>query len=108
MGSGAWSKIFVLNPCNGEHGSLLCIQGQAIRQAKTRKVMMMKKLVNEVAEKFNGKILDDSSVRFSFGDDGYCLMDCTIYAVTEDGVFLPGFKKVKSLLAVENFVAARA
>lgn len=37
MGSGAWSKIFVLNPCSGEHSSLLCIQGQAIRQAKNKK-----------------------------------------------------------------------
>lgn len=69
---------------------------------------MMKKLVNEVAAKFNGKILDDSGVKFSFGDDDYCLTDGTIYAVTEDGVFLPGFKKVKSLLSVENFVAARS
>ena len=70
--------------------------------------MKMSKLINEVAAKFNGKIIDGSSVKFSFGEDGYCLTNGTIYAVTEDGVFLPGFKKVKSLLAVENFVAARA
>lgn len=68
----------------------------------------MEKLVNEVAAKFNGKVIDDSGVKFSFGDDDYCLTDGTLYAVTEDGIFLPGFKKVKSLLAVENFVAARA
>ena len=68
----------------------------------------MKNLINEVTAKFNGKNIDGSSVKFSFGDDDYCLTDGTIYAVTEDGVFLPGFKKVKSLLAVENFVAERA
>jgi hypothetical protein len=68
----------------------------------------MGKLVNEVAAKFNGKIIDDTSVAFSFGDDRYCLTDGTVYAVADDGAFLPGFKKVKSLLAVENFVASRA
>lgn len=68
----------------------------------------MKKLVNQVSAKFNGHITDDTSVKFSFGDDLYCLTDGTIYAVTDDGDFLPGFKKVKSLLAVENFVAERS
>lgn len=51
MGSGAWAKIFVLNPCNGEHGSLLCIQVQAIRQAKKRKVVMMR-LTYQVQAKY--------------------------------------------------------
>ena len=67
----------------------------------------MSKLVNQVAAKFNGHIIDGASVKFSFGDDNYCLTDGIIYAVTDDGDFLPGFKKVKSLLAIENFVAAR-
>lgn len=68
----------------------------------------MKELVNQVSAKFNGYIAGDTSVKFSFGDDNYCLTDGTIYAVTDDGELLPGFKKVKSLLAVENFVAARS
>ncbi len=70
--------------------------------------MKMKSLINDVAAKFNGYITDEVSVKFSFGDDDYCLTDGTIYAVTDDGAFLPGFKKVKSLLAVENFLAARS
>ena len=70
--------------------------------------MKMSKLINEVAAKFKGNVVDDVSVKFSFGNDDYFLTDCTIYAVTDDGELLPGFKKVKSLLSVENFVAARA
>ena len=63
-------------------------------------------LINKVANKFNStKVLFDS-VSFSFGEDDYCLTGGTLYAVV-DGQFLPGFKKVKTLLAVENFVAAR-
>lgn len=61
MGAGAWSKIFVLNPCNGEQCSLLCIQGQAIRQAKTRKVMMMNVFGNVKTAKHSyevGTIID--------------------------------------------------
>ena len=53
MGSGAWSKIFELNHCNGEHSSLLCIQWQAIRQAKTRKVMMMSAYVIKEVQGMN-------------------------------------------------------
>lgn len=67
----------------------------------------MSKLVKQVAEKFNGKILSDDTVKFSFGDDDYCLTDGTIYAEVE-GQFMPGFKKVRGLLAVEHFVAERA
>ena len=68
----------------------------------------MKKLIKQVADKFNGKIISDDTVDFSFGDDAYCLTDGTLYATLDDGSFLPGFKKVRSLLAVENFVAERA
>ena len=68
----------------------------------------MNKLVKVVAEKFNGKIISDDSVEFNFGDDKYCLTDGTVYAVTDCGDFLPGFKKVRGLLAVETFVAARS
>ena len=66
----------------------------------------MNKLINQVAEKFNVTLISNDSVKFSFGEDDYCLTDGTLYA-TCDGTFLPGFKKVKSLLQVENFVAAR-
>lgn len=68
----------------------------------------MSKLVNQVAAKFNGEIIDAASVKFSFGDDCYCLADGILYTMADDGSFLPGYKKVKSLLAVENFVAARS
>jgi hypothetical protein len=68
----------------------------------------MKKLIKQVSEKFNGKITSDDTVNFSFGEDDYCLTDGTLYAVLEDGTFLPGFKKVRGLLAVEHFVAERA
>lgn len=68
----------------------------------------MKNLVNQVAEKFNGTIIFDDTVNFSFGEDDYCLTDGTLYATLDDGTFLPGFKKVRSLRAVENFVAERA
>lgn len=64
-------------------------------------------LINKVASKFNVTPTNSDSVSFSFGEDDYCLTDGTLYAVC-DGQFLPGFKKVKTLLAVENFVAARA
>lgn len=67
----------------------------------------MSKLVKQVAEKFGGKILSDDTVKFSFGDDDYCLTDGTIYAEV-DGQFLAGFKKVRGLLAVEHFVSERA
>ena len=67
----------------------------------------MKTLINKVAEKFNVKPQSATSINFSFGDDDYCLTDGTLYAVC-DGQFLPGFKKVKSIKALENFVAARA
>ena len=63
-------------------------------------------LINKVAIKFNTTATNNDSVSFSFGEDDYCLTDGTLYAVV-DGKFLPGFKKVKSLLAVENFVSAR-
>ena len=63
-------------------------------------------LINKVANKFNVTATNEYSVSFSFGEDDYCLTDGTLYA-TVDGQFLPGFKKVKTLLAVENFVAAR-
>lgn len=68
----------------------------------------MKNLIKQVADKFNGKIISDDTVDFAFGDDTYCLTDGTLYATLDDGSFLPGFKKVRSLLAVENFVAERA
>ena len=67
----------------------------------------MKTLINKVAEKFNVKPLSSDSIKFSFGEDDYCLTDGTLYVVV-DGQFLPGFKKVKTMLALENFVAARA
>jgi hypothetical protein len=63
-------------------------------------------LINKVANKFSAKEINNDSINFSFGEDDYCLTDGTLYAVCE-GQFLPGFKKVKTLLAVENFVAAR-
>lgn len=63
-------------------------------------------LINKVAKKFNVTPINNDSVSFSFGEDDYCLTDGTLYAVF-DGQFLPGFKKVKTILAVENFVAAR-
>lgn len=66
----------------------------------------MTTLLNQVAAKFNVKPLNNDTVKFSFGEDDYCLTDGTLYA-TADDKFLPGFKKVKSLLQVENFVAAR-
>ena len=68
----------------------------------------MNNLVNKVAEKFNGTIINDDTVKFSFGEDTYCLTDGTIYATMDDGAFLPGCTKVRGLLAVEHFVAARA
>lgn len=68
----------------------------------------MNKLIKQVAEKFNGTIISDDTVKFSFGEDDYCLTDGTLYATLEDGSFLPGFKKVRGLLAVEHFVAERA
>lgn len=67
----------------------------------------MKALINKVTEKFNVTPTSDNSISFSFGEDDYCLTDGTLYAVC-DGKFLPGFKKVKSMLTLENFVSARA
>ena len=67
----------------------------------------MKTLINKVADKFNAKPADENSISFSFGDDDYCLTDGTLYAVC-DGQFLPGFKKVKTMRSLENFVSARA
>lgn len=66
----------------------------------------MTSLVNKVAAKFNVKPNNSDSINFSFGEDDYCLTDGTLYA-TCDGHFLPGFKKVKTMLALENFVSAR-
>ena len=67
----------------------------------------MTTLINKVAEKFNVAPTSAYSISFSFGDDDYCLTDGTLYAVC-DGQFLPGFKKVKTMKALENFVSARA
>ena len=66
----------------------------------------MTTLIDKVATKFNVTPTSADSVSFSFGEDDYMLTDGTLYA-TCDGQLLPGFKKVKSLLAVENFVASR-
>lgn len=66
----------------------------------------MTTLINKVAAKFNVTPLNNDSISFSFGEDDYCLTDGTLYAVCE-GQFLPGFKKVKTMLALENFVSAR-
>ena len=66
----------------------------------------MNALINKVAAKFKASATNQDSVTFSFGEDDYCLTDGTLYA-TVDGKFLPGFKKVKTLKAVENFVADR-
>ena len=66
----------------------------------------MSTLIKQVSKKFNVNPISVDSVKFSFGEDDYCLTDGTLYA-TCDGQFLPGFKKVKSLIQVENFVAAR-
>tara|TARA_R110000782_G_scaffold92621_4_gene176035 strand:- start:67 stop:270 length:204 start_codon:yes stop_codon:yes gene_type:complete len=63
-------------------------------------------LINKVASKFKSTRVLFDSVSFSFGEDDYTLTNGTLYAVV-DGKFLPGFKKVKTLIAVENFVAAR-
>ena len=63
-------------------------------------------LINKVASKFNSTATNNDSISFSFGEDDYTLTSGTLYA-TVDGQFLPGFKKVKTLLSVENFVAAR-
>ena len=67
----------------------------------------MKTLINQVANKFKTNPTDETSINFSFGDDDYCLTDGTLYAVC-DGKFLPGFKKVKTMRSLENFVSARA
>ena len=64
-------------------------------------------LASKVAEKFNGTIISDNTVKFSFGEDDYCLTGGTLYATLEDGTLLPGFKRVRGLLAVEHFVAER-
>jgi len=66
----------------------------------------MNTLINQVADKFNVVATSSVSINFSFGEDDYTLTDGTLYA-TCDGKFLPGFKKVKTMLALENFVAAR-
>ena len=66
----------------------------------------MKSLITKVAAKFNVTPINNDSIKFSFGEDDYCLTDGTLYAVSE-GQFLPGFKKVKTMLALENFVTAR-
>lgn len=66
----------------------------------------MNTLVNQVSVKFKVKPLNNESVKFSFGEDDYCLTGGILYAVCDD-MYLPGFKKVKSLLQVEYFVAAR-
>jgi hypothetical protein len=63
-------------------------------------------LINKVASKFKAIATSSDSINFSFGEDDYTLTDGTLYA-TVDGQFLPGFKKVKTLLSVENFVSDR-
>ena len=68
---------------------------------------MTKQLIAAVATEFNGEITTPDTVKFSFGEDDYCLTDGTLYAVV-DGEFLPGFKTVKTLKAVKKFVEARA
>lgn len=72
----------------------------------TQRDIDMTTLINKVAAKFNVTADGSDTISFSFGEDDYTLTDGTLYA-TADGKFLPGFKKVKTLLAVENFVAAR-
>tara|TARA_R110000851_G_scaffold147150_1_gene286964 strand:+ start:89 stop:352 length:264 start_codon:yes stop_codon:yes gene_type:complete len=86
---------------------LLCNEVVAIiTSTTTQRDMTMTTLINKVATKFNVTATSADSVSFSFGEDDYTLTDGTLYA-TVDGKFLPGFKKVKTLLSVENFVAAR-
>ena len=64
-------------------------------------------LIEAVAKQFNGTVTANDTVKFSYGEDDYCLTDGTLYAVV-DNRFLPGFKKVKTLKAVEKFVQLRA
>lgn len=66
----------------------------------------MSNLMQVVANEFGGKICNDA-VKFSKGDDSFCLTDGTLYAASDDGSFLPGFKKVRSIAAVRKFVELR-
>lgn len=65
-------------------------------------------LIQQVAEKFNGQIILNDTVNFTVGEDAYCLTDGTLYATLDDGSFLPGFKKVKTLRSVISFVELRS
>lgn len=67
---------------------------------------MAKNLVALVAEKFEGEVMAHDTVKFTFSDADFCLTDGTLYQTVE-GRLCGGFKKVRSLLAVENFVAER-
>lgn len=68
----------------------------------------MSALIQEVAAKYNGKVNAADSVKFQVNGDNFCLTGGTLYAVTDEGQFLPGFKKVSSLAAVEKFINLRA
>lgn len=68
----------------------------------------MSALIQEVTAKYNGKASATDSVKFQVNGDNFCLTDGTLYAVTDEGQFLPGFKKVRNLAAVEKFINLRA
>lgn len=67
----------------------------------------MTKLINATQNHFGGEILN-GGLMFSFGEDDYCLTEGDVIYAVVDGMFLPGHSKVRSLVAVENFVAERA
>ena len=67
----------------------------------------MTKLINATQKHFGGEIKTGGLV-FNFGEDDFHLTDeGRIYQMVDGGLCGSG-QKVKSLLAVENFVAERA
>lgn len=63
-------------------------------------------LAEKIANEFNGSLINGDA-HFNLGDSQFAFTDGTIYQ-SFDGKLCQGYKKVKTLKAVQKFVSLRA
>jgi hypothetical protein len=67
----------------------------------------METLIQKIQNIYGGEIRSNDTIVFTHNDNRFCLTDGTLYCVTDDMEFLPGFTRVKTIRAVQKFVSLR-
>lgn len=74
--------------------------------------MKFEEIKNKVNAEYGTTKIDIETIKFTANEDNFLIVDngdnFTIYAVTDDGDLLPGFKTAKTIKAITKFVNARA